>query len=440
MVLMTVARDVTVMMARRVMPPVRPIAVAVVIAVVVVVCARDGVDDAARVHVARGHRDANAPKSDARITSRRNRVLMFTTAMKRTTAMSSRAYHASTRYAARTPAAMRRGRGRGGVVDVRAKKKGFAEFLNVSIDRERARASWYNDREPLKPGVVSPMRAVPAGILRPPYADSGHLPEYDDRKVQVQTTAEDIEGMRAAGALAARVLDMAEQMCAPGVSTEDIDKAVHEMTVEAGAYPSPLNYGGFPKSVCTSLNECICHGIPTVETVLQEGDIINVDVTVYLNGYHGDTSRTIMIGTVTDEVRHLVETTEKALQAAIDVCKPGTAVRKIGATIHGIADAANLGVVDKFVGHGVGKEFHSGPTVRHHRNNDPGTLRVGQTFTIEPMLTIGTTRDKMWKDGWTSCTADGKWTAQCEHTLLITEDGVDILTASPYRASLSANN
>ena len=150
--------------------------------------------------------------------------------------------------------------------------------------------------------------------------------------------------MRAAGALAARVLDMAEQMCAPGVSTEDIDKAVHEMTVEAGAYPSPLNYGGFPKSVCTSLNECICHGIPTVETVLQEGDIINVDVTVYLNGYHGDTSRTIMIGTVTDEVRHLVETTEKALQAAIDVCKPGTAVRKIGATIHGIADAANLGV------------------------------------------------------------------------------------------------
>ena len=204
------------------------------------------------------------------------------------------------------------------------------------------------------------------------------------------------------------------------------------MIIDAGAYPSPLNYGGFPKSVCTSLNECICHGIPDT-TELREGDIINVDVTVYLNGYHGDTSRTICVGKVTDEVQRLVDVTEKSLAEAIKICKPGTPVRKIGATIHAIADEAGFGVVEKFVGHGVGKEFHSGPTVRHHRNNDPGVLVKGQTFTIEPMLTIGRTADRMWRDGWTAVTADGKWTAQCEHTLLITDDGVEILTASPMK-------
>jgi len=320
-----------------------------------------------------------------------------------------------------------------------AKKKGFAELLNVRVDRAREEKTWYNGREPLKPGRYAPQVTVPSTISpQPPYARDGHLPEYDDRVTQIQETEEDVEGMRRAGALAARVLDMAEQMIVAGkTTTNDIDVAVHAMTLEHGAYPSPLNYGGFPKSVCTSLNECICHGIPD-DTVIQDGDIINVDVTVYLNGYHGDTSRTIMVGNVTEEVRRLVETTERALDAAIAVCKPGTPVRKIGATIHNIADEAKFGVVDKFVGHGVGKLFHSGPTVRHHRNNDPGVLKLGQTFTIEPMLTIGSPRDRMWKDGWTSVTADGKWTAQCEHTLLVTEDGVEILTASPYRASLAA--
>ena len=323
--------------------------------------------------------------------------------------------------------------------ETRAKKKGLlGDLLNVARDRARDEATWYNGRAPLRPGTYAPQKTVPASIEpQPPYARDGHLPEYDDGVVQVQTTAADVEGMRRAGRLAAEVLDMAEKMIAPGTTTtNDIDEAVHAMTIAAGAYPSPLNYGGFPKSVCTSLNECICHGIPD-DTVILDGDIINIDVTVYLNGYHGDTSRTIMVGNVTEEVRRLVETTERALDAAIAICKPGTPVRKIGATIHQIADDAKFGVVDKFVGHGVGKVFHSGPTVRHHRNNDPGTLRVGQTFTIEPMLTIGTTRDKMWKDGWTSVTADGKWTAQCEHTLLVTETGVDVLTASPYRASLS---
>jgi methionyl aminopeptidase len=202
------------------------------------------------------------------------------------------------------------------------------------------------------------------------------------------------------------------------------------MTIENGAYPSPLNYGGFPKSVCTSLNECICHGIPD-STELQDGDIINIDVTVYLNGYHGDTSRTVRVGKTSAEVDALIDATDKCLMAAISVVEPGAPVRKIGAVIHALADELGYGVVEKFVGHGVGREFHSGPTVRHHRNNDAGTLRVGQTFTIEPMLTIGKTADAMWKDGWTAVTKDGKWTAQCEHTLLVTETGVEILTASP---------
>ena len=202
-------------------------------------------------------------------------------------------------------------------------------------------------------------------------------PSDMNEKYQIHD-ADGIAKMRAASLLAAQVLDYAETLCKPGVTTDFIDQKVHKMIVDAGAYPSPFNYGGFPKSVCTSLNECICHGIPDT-TELMDGDIINVDVTVYLNGYHGDTSRTIMVGDgVTDEVRRLVDATDRCLAAAIDVCGPGVPVRKIGATIHGLADELGFGVVEKFVGHGVGYEFHSGPTVRHHRNNDPGTLVLNQ--------------------------------------------------------------
>jgi methionyl aminopeptidase len=294
----------------------------------------------------------------------------------------------------------------------------------------------YNNRIALKPGRVTEMRKVYDDILKPHYADTGRLPPYDDRRYQYARTEEDVRGMREAGLLAAQVLDYAESLCEPGVTTEFIDERVHMVIIDAGAYPSPLNYGQFPKSVCTSLNECICHGIPTPDEQLIDGDIINVDVTVYLNGYHGDTSRTIRVGKVTDEVEKLCKVTEDALEAAIKIVRPGVPIRKIGATIHEIADKHKFGVVDKFVGHGVGKEFHSGPTIRHHRNNDFGDIELGMTFTIEPMLTIGSTRDVMWKDGWTSCTADGKWTAQCEHTLLVTETGCEILTLSPAKKVL----
>jgi methionyl aminopeptidase len=233
--------------------------------------------------------------------------------------------------------------------------------------------------------------------------------------------------MRAAGKLAAEVLNYAGTLVRPGVTTDEIDVAVHAMIVAAGAYPSPLNYGGFPKSVCTSLNECICHGIPD-STVLQDGDIINIDVTVFLDGHHGDTSRTFLVGAVDAGAAALVEATTAALAAAIAVCKPGVPFKQIGATIHALADQGGYGVVPAFVGHGVGRMFHSGPTIVHCRNNEPGVMAVGQTFTIEPMLTLGSPKERFWPDEWTAVTADGSWSAQCEHTLLIVPGGVEVLT------------
>jgi methionyl aminopeptidase len=234
--------------------------------------------------------------------------------------------------------------------------------------------------------------------------------------------------MRAAGKLAAEVLNFAGTLVAPGVTTDSIDRAVHAMIVGAGAYPSPLNYGGFPKSVCTSLNECICHGIPD-STVLQEGDIINIDVTVFLDGHHGDTSRTFLVGAVDAQAQALVAATRASLAAAIAICAPGVPFKSIGATIAAHAkQAGGYGIVPSFVGHGVGREFHSGPTIVHCANNEPGVMAVGQTFTIEPMLTIGATKERFWDDEWTAVTHDGSWSAQFEHTLLIVPGGVEVLT------------
>ena len=222
---------------------------------------------------------------------------------------------------------------------------------------------------------MSAKQHVPPGIPKPPYADSGFLPDMSERP-QVHD-AEGIEKMRAAGLLAAQVLDFAESIVKPGITTDYIDRQVHKMIVDARR-TSSLNYGGFPKSVCTSLNECICHGIPDT-TELMEGDIINIDVTVYLDGHHGDTSRTVCVGKVTDEARALVDATDACLKAAIDVCGPGVPVRKIGATIHALADELGYGVVEKFVGHGVGREFHSGPpsdTTATTTGNPPGRANI----------------------------------------------------------------
>uniref|UniRef100_A0A0D6R9K2 Methionine aminopeptidase n=1 Tax=Araucaria cunninghamii TaxID=56994 RepID=A0A0D6R9K2_ARACU len=277
----------------------------------------------------------------------------------------------------------------------------------------------------LRPGKVRPRLPVPDHIEKPPYVNSSTLPELGQ---EPQThDAEGIECMRASCRLAAQVLEYAGTLVRPSVTTDEIDKAVHKMIIEAGAYPSPLGYGGFPKSVCTSVNECLCHGIPDSRQ-LQNGDIINIDVTVYLNGYHGDTSKTFLCGNVDDTAKRLVKVTEECLYRGISVCKAGVGFKQIGKKINEHADKFGYAVDRRFVGHGVGKIFHSEPVIFHFRNNKPGCMVAGQTFTIEPILTMGSTDCLVWKDNWTTVTADGSWAAQFEHTLLITETGAEILT------------
>ncbi|CAA7061932.1 unnamed protein product [Microthlaspi erraticum] len=186
---------------------------------------------------------------------------------------------------------------------------------------------------------------------------------------------------------------------------------VSDMIIEAGAYPPPLGYGGFPKSVCTSVNECMCHGIPDSRQ-LQNGDIINIDVTVYLDGYHGDTLRTFFCGDVDEGFKKLVKVTEECLEKGIAVCKDGASFKKVGKRISEHAEKFGYNVVERFVGHGVGPVFHSEPLIYHHRNDEPGLMVEGQTFTIEPILTIGTTECVTWPDNWTTLTADGGVAAQ----------------------------
>ncbi|RID51013.1 hypothetical protein BRARA_H01706 [Brassica rapa] len=199
------------------------------------------------------------------------------------------------------------------------------------------------------------------------------------------------------------------------------------MIIENGAYPSPLGYGGFPKSVCTSVSECICHGIPDSRP-LEDGDIINIDVTVYLNGYNGDTSATFFCGDVDEKAKKLVQVTKESLDKAISICGAGVKYKKIGKTIHDHADKHKYGVVRQFVGHGIGRVFHSDPVVLHFRNNEAGRMVLNQTFTIEPMLTVGSIKPVMWDDDWTVITEDASLSAQFEHTILITKHGAEILT------------
>ncbi|KAL2241690.1 methionine aminopeptidase 1D, chloroplastic/mitochondrial [Sesamum indicum] len=301
----------------------------------------------------------------------------------------------------------------------------FSGLTNLLFNRRGTEESIDGKRKRLKPGKVSPSRPVPSHIPRPPYVKSRKMPgiasgpEIHDEK--------GIECMRASGKLAAQVLQYAGTLVKPGIPTDEIDEAVHQMIIDNGAYPSPLGYGGFPKSVCTSVNECICHGIPD-SRVLEDGDIINIDVTVYLNGYHGDTSATYFVGEVDEEAKNLVKVTKECLDNAISICAPGVKFNKIGKTIHDHADKHNYGVVQQFVGHGVGRVFHSDPVVLHYRNNGRERMVLNQTFTIEPMLTIGSINPVMWDDNWTVVTEDGSLSAQFEHTILITNDGAEILT------------
>ncbi|CAK9188365.1 unnamed protein product [Ilex paraguariensis] len=302
---------------------------------------------------------------------------------------------------------------------------GLEEAMRIRRERELRTSTTSKKGPPLRRGKVSPRLPVPDHIPKPPYVGSPLLPE-----ISSEYQIPDFEGlahMRAACELAARVLDYAGTLVRPSVTTNEIDKAVHQMIIDAGAYPSPLGYGLFPKSVCTSVNECMCHGIPDSRQ-LQDGDIINIDVTVYLNGYHGDTSKTFLCGNVNDALKRLVKVTEECLNKGIAVCKDGALFRKIGKRISEHAEKYGYGVVDRFVGHGVGTVFHSEPLIFHHRNDRPGSMVEGQTFTIEPILTLGSTDSVTWEDYWTTLTADGLPAAQFEHTILITRTGAEILT------------
>ena len=280
-------------------------------------------------------------------------------------------------------------------------------------------------RAALKPGQQSPRRPVPASIARPEYVDKPNPKRDTSDGIR---TPEIIEAMRVAGKLAAQALELGGKAVQPGASTDSIDAVVHEFLCDNGAYPSTLGYRGFPKSCCTSLNEVICHGIPD-STVIEDGDICNIDVTAYIGGVHGDTNATFLAGEVSEEARLLVERTHEATMRAIKAVRPGRALNVIGRVIEAYAKRFDYGVVRDFTGHGVGPYFHGTPTVLHYDEPSVTTLiQPGMTFTIEPMITLGTIDYDIWPDGWTVTTKDKLLTAQFEHTLVVTEDGAEILT------------
>jgi methionyl aminopeptidase len=274
-------------------------------------------------------------------------------------------------------------------------------------------------------GTVSPLRVVPESIQRPEYVWRTAPTPYAGPEVK---DAETIERMRVVGRLAGQALVEVSKHIAPGVSTDELDRLGHEYLCDHGAYPSPLGYRGFPKSLCTSVNEVICHGIPDSRE-LRDGDIVNVDITAYLDGVHGDTDATYPVGEIDEASRLLMERTEEALNRAIKAVKPGRQINVIGRVIESYAKRFGYGVVREFTGHGIGTAFHSGLVVPHYDSDQHNTvIEPGMTFTIEPMLTLGSAAWDMWDDGWTVLTRDRSRSAQFEHTLLVTETGAEILT------------
>jgi len=278
----------------------------------------------------------------------------------------------------------------------------------------------------LVPGTVSPRRSVPAAIARPEYVDRPAPAPYTGSHV---IDPEGVERIRRAGRLAAQALAEVGRHVAPGTTTDELDRVGHEFLCDHGAYPSTLGYRGFPKALCTSVNEVVCHGIPD-STVLTDGDVVNVDITAYLDGMHGDTNATFLCGDVDEESRLLVERTEEATRRGIRAVAPGRAVNVVGRVIEAYARRFGYGVVRDFTGHGVGPAFHSGLVVPHY-DAAPAhdtVMEPGMVFTIEPMLTLGTHAWDMWDDGWTVVTRDRRRTAQFEHTLVVTDTGAEVLT------------
>ncbi len=277
----------------------------------------------------------------------------------------------------------------------------------------------------IAPGTISPRRPVPAAIPRPEYVDRPAPAPFTGSEVK---DADTIERMRRASTLAARARDLVGEHVAPGITTDELDRIGHEFLCDHGAYPSTLGYKGFPKSLCASVNEVICHGIPD-STVVRDGDIVNIDITAFLDGVHGDTNATFLTPGVSQEVRDLVDHTREALRRAINAVRPGRQISVIGRVIESYAKRYGHGVVREFTGHGIGTSFHSGLVIPHY--DEPhydDVIRPGMTFTIEPMLNLGTHTWDMWEDGWTVVTKDRQVSAQFEHTLLVTADGAEVLT------------
>ena len=277
----------------------------------------------------------------------------------------------------------------------------------------------------IAPGRVSPRRAVPADISYPAYVGKPAPDRFTGSEVKDDET---IARMRVAGRIAAQAMAAAAEVIAPGVTTDEIDRVGHDFLCDHGAYPSTLGYRGFPKSLCTSVNEVICHGIPDNRR-LNDGDIVNIDITAFIDGVHGDTDATYFVGEVAEQHLLLAQRTHEAMMRGIRAVKPGRQINVVGRVIEAYARRFGYGVVREFTGHGIGTAFHSGLIVPHYDDAMFDTvIEPGMTFTVEPMLTLGTYEWNMWDDGWTVVTKDGSWSAQFEHTLLVTDDGAEILT------------
>lgn len=276
------------------------------------------------------------------------------------------------------------------------------------------------------PDAVSGRRAVPASIPRPEYVDRPAPAKYTGPEVK---DSETVEKMRIAGRIAAQAMESAAKAIAAGVTTDELDRIAHEFMLDHGAYPSTLGYRHFPKSICTSINEVICHGIPD-DRRLEDGDIVNIDITAYIGGVHGDTNATYLCGNVDEESRLLVERTHEAMMRGIKAAVPGREINIIGRVIESYAKRFGYGVVRDFTGHGIGTAFHSGLVIPHYDSAPQYStvIEPGMTFTIEPMLNLGTDEWDMWDDGWTVVTKDRRRSAQFEHTILITETAAEILT------------
>ena len=275
-------------------------------------------------------------------------------------------------------------------------------------------------------GVVKPMRDVPKDIARPEYV--GKKSPTPNTFGDVWGSAE-IELIRAAGTIAARAVELVGRQVRPGITTNELDEIAHDFIIGEGAYPSTLGYRGYPKSICSSLNETICHGIPD-NTVLEDGDIVNIDITAFIDGFHGDLNKTFLVGNVRQEVRDLVDRTREALERGMAVVAPGRQINVIGRAIESYAKRFGYGVVRDFTGHGIGRSFHSGLVVPHYDAAPRYSTEMveGMVFTIEPMLTMGGIDWDIWGDNWTVTTKDKSWSAQFEHTLVVTSTGYDVLT------------